>query len=238
MHGLAADGIPRASALAAFMRDATSVPVEVVICPPATLLRRVAKAIAGSGVQLGGQDCHGKDKGPHTGDISAAMLADAGCSYVILGHSERRIHHGEDDQVVRSKTAAAHARGLKTILCVGELEQDREMGRTLSVVGAQLEGSLPPGTTAANTVIAYEPIWAIGSGCTPTATEIEEVHGHIRSRLGELVRDASSVRILYGGSVTPDNSSTLLQIADVDGALVGGASLDVDDFWAIVRSCP
>jgi triosephosphate isomerase len=213
--------------------------VELLVCPPAPLLAPVAEALDGSPVRLGGQDCHAAGKGAHTGDIAAAMLADIGCAYVIVGHSERRQDHGESDAAVRAKAEAAHAAGLVAIVCVGETGQEREAGRALDVVADQLKGSLPAASTAANTVAAYEPVWAIGTGRTPTPDEIQAVHAHARTciagALGE--GEAGSVRILYGGSVKPDNAKDFMKLSDVDGALVGGASLVAEDFLAIARSC-
>jgi triosephosphate isomerase len=197
----------------------------------------VGEAIAGSGIGLGAQDCHAEPSGAHTGDISAAMLADAGCSHVIVGHSERRADHGETDALVRAKAAAAQGCGLTAIICVGETLAERDAGRTLAVVQGQLAGSLPPAATAANTVIAYEPVWAIGTGRTPKALEIAEVHAAIRGALGGVMAGAAVVPILYGGSVKADNAAEILAIAEVGGALVGGASLNAADFWTICRSC-
>lgn len=236
MNGLRADGVSLARAVA----GGAGIPCELVVCPPATLLAPVAEALSGSRVGLGGQDCHAKAKGAHTGDISAAMLADLGCSHVIVGHSERRTDHGENDATVNAKAKAAHAAGLIAIVCVGESEADRDSGRTLQVVGGQVEGSLPAGATAANTVVAYEPVWAIGSGRTPTPEQIREVHGHIRTTVARCLGQpaADAMRLLYGGSVKPGNAAEILALADVDGALVGGASLSADDFLAIGKSCP
>lgn len=211
---------------------------DLLVCPPAPLMVPVGEALAGSPVALGGQDCHPDKDGAHTGDVSAAMLADLGCRFVIVGHSERRTDHGETDAVVRAKAAAAHAAGLVAVVCVGETLGERDRGETLAVVERQLLGSLPEGGTPDDTVIAYEPIWAIGTGRTPTPEDVAAVHGHLRRTLRQRVRDADRLRILYGGSVKPDNAATLLAVADVDGALVGGASLKADDFWGIAASCP
>lgn len=210
---------------------------EMLLCPPATLIAQAAWAAKGSILKLGGQDCHPKVSGAHTGDISAAMLADAGASYVILGHSERRADHGEGDALVQAKAQAAWAAGLTAVICLGETEAERDAGRTLDVVGSQLAGSVPDGATAANTVIAYEPVWAIGTGRTPTLAEIAEVHGFLRSRLkARFGAEAAATRLLYGGSVKPSNAAEIFAIADVDGALVGGASLKAADFGAIVAA--
>lgn len=211
---------------------------EVLICPPATLIARMAARAAGSPVMVGGQDCHAATSGAHTGDISAAMLAEAGAGHVILGHSERRADHGETDAEVRAKTCAAWNAGLVAIVCVGETLDEREAGQTLAVVGGQLEGSLPDGVTAANTVVAYEPVWAIGTGKVPTLDEIAEVHGALRAALADRfgAEEAAGVRLLYGGSVKPGNAAEIFGVADVDGALVGGASLKAADFSGIIAA--
>lgn len=217
---------------------AHSTPVcEMLLCPPATLIAQMAWAAKGSVLKIGGQDCHPKASGAHTGDVSATMLADAGASHVILGHSERRADHGESDSLVVAKAAAAWAAGLIAVICVGETEAQRDAGKTLDVVGSQLAGSVPQGATAANTVIAYEPVWAIGTGRTPTLAEIAEVHGHIRARLAaRFGAEAAGMRILYGGSVKPSNATEIFAVANVDGALVGGASLKAADFGAIIAA--
>ncbi len=232
MNGLTTEAVDLAAGVAAGAEEA---PCDLVVCPPAVYLAVVGDALEGSGVGLGGQDCHPETKGAHTGDVSAQMLADVGCGYVIVGHSERRTNHHEADALVQAKAAAAHAAGLTAIICIGETEDERDRGETLSVVHTQLEGSLPASATAANTVIAYEPVWAIGTGRTPTADEVQEVHARIRDGLADLrgAADAAGTRLLYGGSVKPDNAAELLGLADVDGALVGGASLKVEDFLAI-----
>ncbi len=210
---------------------------DMLLCPPATLLAQAAWAAKGSALKLGGQDCHSKASGAHTGDISAAMLADAGASHVILGHSERRADHGETDALVLSKAQAAWTAGLSAVICVGETEAERDDARTLDVVGSQLAGSVPEGATGANTVIAYEPVWAIGTGRTPTLAEIAEVHAFLRNRLtARFGPEAAEMRLLYGGSVKPSNAAEIFAIADVDGALVGGASLKATDFGAIVAA--
>jgi triosephosphate isomerase len=210
---------------------------EMLLCPPATLLAQMAWAARGSKLMLGGQDCHAEAGGAHTGDISAAMLKDAGAAFVILGHSERRADHGESDALVQAKAEAALAAGLVALVCVGETLAERDGGTTLEVVGAQIAGSLPAGATASNLVIAYEPVWAIGTGRTPTIPQIAEVHGFIRQRLGAAMgAEAAGVRILYGGSVKPSNAAEIFGVAHVDGALVGGASLKAADFSAIVAA--
>jgi triosephosphate isomerase (TIM) len=208
----------------------------IMVCPPATLLAQARYALTGSEIMLGAQDCHPLPSGAHTGDLSAEMLADAGASAVIVGHSERRIDHGETDSLVNAKARAAYRAGLTAIICIGETEQERRGGATLDVVRRQLEASLPETARAANTVLAYEPVWAIGSGLTPTPNDVAEVHDFIRGEIGRLlgVGEAKVLRILYGGSVKPANASELLRVPGVDGALVGGASLKAADFYAIV----
>ena len=210
---------------------------EMLLCPPATLIAQMAAAARGSVLRVGGQDCHAKAAGAHTGDISAPMLVDAGASYVILGHSERRADHAESDAVVRAKAEAALTAGLVAVICVGESEAQHDDGQTLAVIGAQLAGSVPDGASAANLVIAYEPIWAIGSGRTPTLAEIEQVHGAIRARLtARFGTAATAIRLLYGGSVKPSNAAEIFAVPEVNGALVGGASLKAADFGAIVAA--
>jgi triosephosphate isomerase len=211
---------------------------DIMVCPPATLIASLAKAVEGTAILVGGQDCHAKPSGAFTGDISAPMLADSGAKAVILGHSERRSLHGERDSDVKAKAVAALAAGLTAIICVGETAGERRLGLTLDVVGRQLAGSLPAGVTSANMVIAYEPVWAIGTGLTPTHADIEDVHGAIRGKLSGLTGDAvaSATRILYGGSVKPENAGEILTLAGVNGALVGGASLLAKDFLAIAAA--
>jgi len=203
------------------------------ICPPATLLAPLAALLDGSGILLGGQDCAPAPAGAFTGDIGAPMLADIGCRLVIVGHSERRHGHGEDDRLVRAKAAAGHAAGLLVVLCVGETEPEREAGATIDVLDRQLAGSLPEDATAENLVVAYEPVWAIGTGRTPSVADIASAHAHMRARLGALVDGGSALRLLYGGSVKPANAGQIMAIPDVDGVLVGGASLDAGQFDAI-----
>ena len=205
---------------------------DVLICPPATL---ITAAVAHSGeIAIGGQDCHAKDAGAHTGDISAAMLRDAGASHVILGHSERRTDHGETDPQVAAKAGAAYGAGLVAVICIGETEAERDGGQTLDVIAAQLAGSVPDAATAANTVIAYEPVWAIGTGRTPTNDQIAEVHALMRDRLAARFADGADFTLLYGGSVKPGNAGEIFDIPHVNGALVGGASLKAADFGPIV----
>jgi triosephosphate isomerase (TIM) len=210
---------------------------EMLLCPPAILVGQMASVAQGSALMVGGQDCHPKASGAHTGDISAAMLKDVGATHVILGHSERRTDHGETDALVKAKAEAALAAGLIAIVCIGETESQRDAGQTLAVIGRQLDGSLPEGATAANLVIAYEPVWAIGTGRTPTLAEIAEVHAFLRHRLqGRIGAEAAGVRLLYGGSVKPSNAVEIFAVPHVDGALVGGASLKATDFGAIVAA--
>jgi triosephosphate isomerase len=235
MNGLKADGLALARDLAA-RAAAGPVPCDLVICPPATLLMAVAEAIAGSVIALGGQDCHTRPHGAHTGDVSARMLRDAGCSHVILGHSERRTDHHESDALIRAKVAAARDAGLVAILCVGETAQERDGGRALEVVGRQLAGSLPDGMSASQLAIAYEPVWAIGTGRTPTPADVAAVHAHLRAALRGRVGAPAEVPLLYGGSVKPGNARELLHVPEVEGALIGGASLAAADFWAIAES--
>jgi len=207
---------------------------EIVICPPATLLMSVANLCGNTPVEAGGQDCHAEASGAFTGDISAEMLKDAGASYVILGHSERRAGYKESDEVVRFKVKAALRAGLTAIICVGETLAERERGEALVVVGAQLRGSVPKDSAPGSIVVAYEPIWAIGTGLTPSQKDVAEMHGFIRERISELVPgQGAALRILYGGSVKPSNAAELLSVKDVDGALVGGASLSSAAFMGI-----
>ena len=209
-----------------------------MVCPPFTLLSSVKKALRGAKVAMGGQDCHFADKGAHTGDISPVMLKDAGCQYVIVGHSERRTDHYESDELVQKKAAAAIAAGLKVIICIGETEAERDAGKTIDICTAQINGSVPECSTAQNTVIAYEPVWAIGTGRTPTTAEVEDVHAAIRKVIGKKLgrANANKMRILYGGSMKPSNAKELLALPDVDGGLIGGASLKVADFMAIAEA--
>lgn len=237
MNGLKADGLALASDLAGRLRGAGEVAFDLLVCPPFPLLFPVGEAISDSALALGGQDCAPRDSGAHTGDVSPQMLLDAGCRYVILGHSERRADHGESDAQVAAKAAAAHARGLVAIICVGETEAQRDAGQADAVVASQLAGSIPAGATAANTVIAYEPVWAIGTGKTASTDDVRAMHGHIRTTLSGRIADHDGARILYGGSVKPNNAAELMAVDNVDGALVGGASLKADDFWSIAVSC-
>jgi len=237
MNGLRESGAALAGDLAG--RATGPFGCDMVVCPPATLLGPVGEALRGSGVALGGQDCHPARSGAYTGDVSAEMLADAGCRYVIVGHSERRAGHGEGDAVVRAKAEAVVSAGMTPIVCVGETEAQRGAGQALAVIEAQVTGSLPVGVDGASMVIAYEPVWAIGTGQTATPADVAEVHGHIRGLLERLFGGAAaagSLRILYGGSVKAANAVELMAVENVDGALVGGASLSASDFWPIVAS--
>lgn len=224
-----------ASALVDGARDAG---VDLAVCPPSVYLVPVGAALASSGIGLGAQDCHTAQSGAHTGDVAPEMLADLGCRYVIVGHSERRADHGEDDATVRAKAQAARRAGLVPIVCVGETEAERDAGAALDVVERQLRVSVPDGLDGGSLVIAYEPVWAIGTGRTPTADDVAAVHAHIRAVLSEITGDADSVRVLYGGSVKPGNAAELMAVENVNGALVGGASLKAEDFLGIARATP
>jgi len=229
MYGVA-DDLAEAGAIAA---EAAAVNgITTLLCLPATLIDRAR----GLDVALGGQDCHGAEKGAHTGDVSAAMLADAGAGFVIVGHSERRTDHGEDDATVAAKAEAAWGAGLVAVICIGETEQEYRAGRTLDVLKAQIAGSVPQGATPANTVIAYEPVWAIGTGLTPSVAEIAATHKAIRAELASRLQGGENLSVLYGGSVKPANAAEIFAVADVDGGLVGGASLKAADFVPIMRA--
>jgi triosephosphate isomerase len=238
------NGLHAQLAEAVRVRDAISGPgpapgADAMICPPATLVAALAQAAAGSRLLVGAQDCHCEASGAFTGDISAEMLKDAGAVAVIVGHSERRAGHGERDRDVRRKAEAAHLAGLSAIVCLGETGGEREAGLTLEVVRRQLESSLPDRALAATTAIAYEPVWAIGSGRTPSSADVAEVHAAIRAALvARFGAEGQGMRILYGGSVKPSNAREILTIPDVNGALVGGASLKADDFLAILSAYP
>lgn len=225
-------------ALKAALENGAAAACEVMICPPATLLSRLADRASGTTILVGGQDCHQNESGAHTGDISAEMLRDCGATAVIVGHSERRADHGESDSVVHDKAQAAWRAGLVAIVCVGETEAQRDAGDTISVVEGQLAGSIPDGADAANLVVAYEPVWAIGTGRTPTADDVAAVHAAMRAaleaRFGAEI--GGGVRLLYGGSVKPANAVELMGTANVDGALVGGASLKAADFDGIIAA--
>lgn len=208
---------------------------EALVCVPATLLTRAADILSRTPVHTGGQNCDAEESGPHTGDISAEMLKDAGASHVIVGHSERRTDHGETDAMVQAKAIAAWRAGLVAVICIGETRAEREVGATLDILSRQIAGSVPASATHASTIIAYEPVWAIGTGLVPTVADVAEAHAHVRAELANKLGTATAgkIRILYGGSVKPSNARELLTIDNVDGALVGGASLKAADFLGI-----
>ena len=233
MNGLW-QSLPEVTAIAEGSRGAAC---DVAVCPPATLIRAAVETANGSPLLIGGQDCHPAASGPHTGDVSAEMIADAGGRLVIVGHSERRQEHGETNDIVMSKAKAAWRTGMLAIVCIGETEDERRSEATLDVLEVQIAGSVPNGATATNLVIAYEPVWAIGTGLTPSEDDIAEAHAHIRDRLARKIGEgAAATRILYGGSVKPSNAASILPLHDVDGALVGGASLKAADFLEIVAA--
>jgi len=228
MNGTAAD----LAELQALAPIATAADVATLICPPSSLISRAC----GLGIDIGAQDCHAGISGAHTGDLSAEMLADAGATHIITGHSERRQDHNESDADVAAKTGAVWRAGLTAILCIGESEAQYRAGDTLQVIAAQLAGSVPQGATPENTIVAYEPIWAIGTGLTPTVDEIARVHAFIRGQLSSAHAQGAEISLLYGGSVKATNAAEIFQVADVDGALVGGASLKAADFGPIVTA--
>lgn len=238
MNGLLADGAALAKEVATEVKKLGKPECEFLVCPPFTLLTTVKKALRGSKVALGAQDCHTAEKGAHTGDISPVMLKNCGCAYVIVGHSERRANHHESNELICQKAEAAYKAGLKAVICIGETEAERDAGKTIDVCTKQIMGSVPDSATAVNTVIAYEPVWAIGTGKTPTAADVEEVHAAIRKvvakKLGKAT--ANKMRLLYGGSVKPSNAAELLALPDVDGGLIGGASLKASDFMGIAAT--
>jgi triosephosphate isomerase len=237
MHGTSAS-IPEILSIGRGFMQGLDAETDAVLCLPATLLHQASQVLAPMPVQTGGQDCHAEPSGAHTGDISAEMLKDAGAHFVIVGHSERRTDHHETNEMVSAKARAAWRAGLIAIICIGETQDERERGLTLDVLSAQVAGSVPAGAQASRTIIAYEPIWAIGTGLTPTDSDVAEAHTHIRRRLAErLGKEAERMRILYGGSVKPDNAARILAVDNVDGALVGGASLKAADFLAIAEAC-
>lgn len=237
MNCLTAEGVALAKDVAYFAKT-NDFKCDFLICPPFTILGAVKKCLRGTKIALGAQDVHFAEKGAHTGDISPLMIKDLGCTYTIVGHSERRVDHFETDETVNKKAAAAHAAGLNAVICIGETGEQRDAGKTIKVCESQIKGSVPDDSTAKNTIIAYEPIWAIGTGKTPTAADVEEVHAAIRKalakKLGKSIAD--KMRILYGGSVKPNNAAELLSLPDVDGALVGGASLKAQDFTDIAKN--
>ena len=238
MNGLKKDVRGLAGGLAQRMKKKTGPAFEMLVCPPAPLVGPVVDALKGSGIAVGGQDCHAQASGAHTGDVSAELLKSMGCKYVIVGHSERRSDHGEDNADVKAKAAAAHAAGLIAIICIGETLKQREAGRTKKINKKQLANSLPEGANAKNTVIAYEPVWAIGTGKVATPEQAQEVHALIRAELAKRLgqAEADKMRILYGGSMKPANAKELLALADVDGGVIGGASLTVADFMGIAEA--
>jgi triosephosphate isomerase (TIM) len=238
MNGLKASAAEFEAMLAGAHQVAAK--ADLLVCPPATLIAAFAeKARGAKTLAIGAQDCHPKPSGAHTGDISAEMLRDAGASAIIVGHSERRADHGETDMLVRQKAEAAWRAGLIAIVCIGETQHQRDNGQTLDICRGQLNLSLPDGATAANLVVAYEPVWAIGTGLTPTTGDVEQVHKLVRDTLTERFKgEGARIRILYGGSVKPSNAAELMAVANVNGALVGGASLKASDFLAIAAGCP
>jgi triosephosphate isomerase (TIM) len=238
MNGLKASATEFEAMLAAAPDIAAK--ADLLVCPPATLISAFAERARGSKtLAVGAQDCHAKVSGAHTGDISAEMLADAGASAIIVGHSERRADHGESDVLVRQKTEAVWRAGLTAIVCIGETQRQRDTGQTLDICRGQLSVSLPDGAKADNLVVAYEPVWAIGTGLTPTVGDVEQIHYFIRELLvARFSSEGAKIRILYGGSVKPSNAAELMAVAEVNGALVGGASLKAADFLAIARGCP
>ncbi|MDF2096821.1 triose-phosphate isomerase [Aquibaculum arenosum] len=244
MNGLSRDGLALAEALAGKLEEArlagTPPSCDLLICPPFVLLPILRSTASDAEIAMGGQDCHAAESGAHTGDTSAAMLADVGCSFVLVGHSERRQDHGERSKDVAAKASTALSAGLTPVICVGETREERDAGRALDVIESQVRDSLPSAGGSGEVVLAYEPVWAIGTGLTATSADVAEVHGAIRKVLADLRGDATAqaTRILYGGSVKPANAAELLGTADVDGALVGGASLKAEDFWAIATACP
>jgi triosephosphate isomerase (TIM) len=237
MNGLRASAVEFEAMLAG--ASAVAAKADLLVCPPASLIAAFAEKARGSKtLSVGAQDCHPKASGAHTGDISAEMLADAGASAVIVGHSERRADHGESDGLVRQKAEAAWRAGLAAIVCIGETRDHRDQGQTLDICGGQLAASLPDAARSDNLVVAYEPVWAIGTGLTPTVGDVEQVHGFIRGLLiDRFSREGAKIRILYGGSVKPSNARELMAVANVNGALVGGASLKASDFLAIAAGC-
>ena len=232
------ENLDQIKAIAAGLGPDMSDKIDALICPPETLLY-VATAIAdGTALSIGGQDCHAEQSGAFTGDISADMIADCLGSHVLVGHSERRTLHGEDSAAVHAKAEAAKAAGLTRVICIGETEAERKSGDTLKILGDQLAGSVPDGSTAKDTIIAYEPVWAIGTGLTPTVEDVTEAHAFIRAEMEKrFAGEGAAMRLLYGGSVKPSNAAELLAVPHVDGALIGGASLKADDFLAICKAC-
>ena len=236
MNGLLADSAERVGQLVSAVKDIDSSAFKMVLCPPATLISKVGDMVGDSELELGGQDCHAEQSGAFTGNISAEMLKDIGAKYVILGHSERRQYHAETSEQVSQKALAAHSQGLVAVICIGEQGEDRDSGKANSVVAEQLAKSIPEGSSSTNTIIAYEPVWAIGTGKTASDADIKDMHEFIRSELSGKIEGADKTAILYGGSVKPDNANAILHITNVDGVLVGGASLKADDFIGIAKA--
>lgn len=238
MNCLLEDGVALAKGVAGEVKKMGKIDCEFLVCPPFTLLTSVKKALRGAKVALGAQDCHFDSKGAHTGDVSPVMIKDTGCQYVITGHSERRADHHESNELICKKSQAAYDAGLKVIICIGETLAERDANKTIDVCTTQILGSVPANATSVNTVIAYEPVWAIGTGKTPTAADVQDVHAAVRKVLAKKVgkANAGKMRILYGGSVKPSNAKEFLSLPDVDGALIGGASLKVEDFINIAKN--
>ena len=237
MHGSRAENGELIEAMLLGLPDQT--PFDIAVCPPFVYLWEVGRLLKASSIALGAQSVCAEQVGAFTGEASAAMLKDVGCKYVIVGHSERRADHGEGDALIRQKAEAAWRAGVTAIVCIGETQGQRDAGQTLDILRGQLDGSLPDASTAANLVVAYEPVWAIGTGLTPTAQDVEQIHGFIRELLTSRFRaDGARMRILYGGSVKPSNAAELMSVKNVNGALVGGASLKAADFLAIAKGCP
>lgn len=238
MNGLTKDAVELAGSIGAKIDAYGSEPsCEFLVCPPMTQISTVAEIVEDTMIAVGGQDCHFAEKGAHTGDTSPFMLKDAGCDFVIVGHSERRTNHGETDETVLNKAKLANTAGLKAVICIGETEAEKDAGKTIDVCKTQINGSVPSDATAENTVVAYEPVWAIGTGRTPTSEDVQATHKEIRAALAAKIgAEADKVQILYGGSVKPSNAKEFLSLPDVDGALIGGASLKAEDFWAIAEA--
>jgi len=240
MNGLKVDGIPLALTLAESLKKQSGSDFDMVICPPFTLLTEVEATISNSALKLGAQNCHAVEKGSHTGDISAIMLAELGCKFVIVGHAEQRNDHGDNNSSVKAKAAAVNNAGMTSIICIGETQREHDAEKTFEVIKKQISGSLPTiGVTAFNTVIAYEPVWAIGTGRSPSLEQVQNIHALIRAELKNVLGKSESnvIKILYGGSMNQKNARELLSLKDVDGGLIGGASLNAKDFWAIAQSC-
>lgn len=238
MNCLKKDAVALASAVAERYAALSHPVCDVLMCPPSILIPAVTEVVKGR-TFVGAQDCSAKKQGAHTGDLSVDMIKDAGCSFVIVGHSERRADHHESNEDVKAKAQAVVAEGMIAVICIGETQDERDAGKTIEVCRSQLRGSMPEGATFENVVIAYEPVWAIGTGRTPTTKDVADVHAAIRAEIKEILgeQNAAKMRVLYGGSVKPSNAAELLALEDVDGALVGGASLKADDFFAIIEAC-